>query len=57
MSVGLVSVREAAEQTGQSEKQIRAMIRDGRLRVVRVGYHVLLRKTELRKLIPAGTEN
>lgn len=46
----LVSVREAAERTAKTEMEIRAMIRLGKLQVVRVGYNLFIPKTELRKL-------
>lgn len=50
MSIGLVSIREAADQTGLSKGKIRSLIGQGKLRIVRVGYHILIRKTELKKL-------
>ena len=56
MSVGLVSVREATEQTGQSEQKIRLLIRNGKLRITRVGYHILIPQSELRKLQPVTQE-
>jgi excisionase family DNA binding protein len=57
MSVGLLSVRQAVEQTGQSEKKIRALIRGGKLRITRIGYHVLIPQSELRKLQSAPRES
>jgi excisionase family DNA binding protein len=43
------------ERTGQSEQKIRSLIRNGKLRVTRIGYHVLIAQSELRKLRPAAT--
>jgi excisionase family DNA binding protein len=48
-----VSVREAVRQTGQTEAKIRALIQQGKIRVERVGYHILIPRVELRKLQPA----
>jgi excisionase family DNA binding protein len=50
MSIKFMSVREAVSHTGQSEQKIRALIRDGKLVIVRVGYHILIPRRELRKL-------
>lgn len=50
MAADLVSVRDAAEQTGQTEAKIRRLIREDKLRVTRVGYHILIPQNELRKL-------
>ncbi len=49
--IDLVSVREAVEQTGRKEGDIRYLIRTGRLRIIRVGYHVLIPRKELQKLL------
>ena len=54
MTVGFLSVREAVKQTGQSEQQIRSLIRKGKLRIIRVGYHLLIPRRELRKLVGDG---
>ena len=54
MTVGFVSVREAVDKTGRSEQKIRALIRDGKLEIIRVGYHILIPRRELRKLEPAN---
>jgi excisionase family DNA binding protein len=56
MGVGLVSVREAREQTGQSEQKIRLLIRNGKLPITRVGYHILIPQSELRKLQLTASE-
>jgi len=57
MNIPLVSIREAASQTGQPEGKIRSLIRQGKLRVVRIGYNILIRKAELKKLRPAAKES
>lgn len=57
MSTQLVSVRQAVEQTGLSEKVIRCRIQDGKLRIIRVGYHILIPKSELRKLAADGSKD
>jgi excisionase family DNA binding protein len=56
MSVELVSVRQAAERTGQSEHKIRSLIRNGKLRIWRFGYHILIPQNELRRLQSATRE-
>jgi len=55
MNVGFVSVSQAVTHTGQSEQKIRSLIRDGKLQIVRVGYHVLIPRRELRKLTVDGS--
>lgn len=57
MSIEFVSVREAAQNTGQAENKIRSLIHQGKLRVIRVGYHILIPRNELRKLQPAARES
>lgn len=57
MNTKFVSVREAAARTGQAEAKIRRLIKMGRLRTTRVGYHILLARTELKKLRPEKAGN
>jgi excisionase family DNA binding protein len=56
MAAELVSVRDAAEQTGQPEVKIRRLIREEKLRVTRVGYHILIPQSELPKLRPTTSK-
>jgi excisionase family DNA binding protein len=56
MATELVSVRDAAEQTGQTEAKSRRLIREEKLRVTRVGYHILIPQNELRKLRPTTSK-
>lgn len=57
MNTKLVSVREAAQQTGQAQSRIRRLIREKELRVIRVGYHILIPRRELRKLVADGSKD
>lgn len=50
MNVEFVSVREAAVSTGQTENKVRALIHQGKLKIIRVGYHILIPRNELGKL-------
>jgi len=47
----VLSVREAAVETGVPERRIRALIREGRLRIIRIGYHLLIPRCEMRKVL------
>ncbi len=57
MGVEFISVREAAKNTGRTENKVRSLIHQGKLRIVRVGYHILIPRSELRKLQPAARES
>jgi len=50
MTAEFLSVRQAAEQSKQKEAKIRNLIRQGKLSIVRVGYSILIPRSELRKL-------
>ena len=45
-----VNVRAAFEQAGRTEAKIRSLIQQGKIRVERIGYYILMPYTELRKL-------
>jgi excisionase family DNA binding protein len=46
----LLTIRQVAEQTGKQPASIRYLIKQGRLRVVRVGWNILIPRRELEKL-------
>lgn len=46
----LLTIRQVAEQTGKQPAAIRYLITQGRLRVVRVGWNILIPRRELEKL-------
>jgi excisionase family DNA binding protein len=52
----LKSVEETAELLGLSVWTVRAYIRDGKLRPVRLGRRVLLAENELERLVAEGQE-
>jgi excisionase family DNA binding protein len=56
MAPDLVTIRDAAEQTGQTEARIRRLIREHKVRVTRVGYHILIPQGEVRKLRPTASK-
>lgn len=45
-----LSVRQACERLGWSDKKLRRWIRMGRLRATRIGYHVVLNERDVEKL-------
>jgi excisionase family DNA binding protein len=45
-----LSVRQAAAESGYCEGTIRQWIREGKLPVTRVGYHILIDRGELERL-------
>jgi excisionase family DNA binding protein len=49
-----IGVKEAAASLGISHWSIRKMIRQGRLRAVRIGRRVLIEPAELKRLIERG---
>jgi excisionase family DNA binding protein len=50
-----ISVKSAAEQCGLSERTIHAAIKDGRLKVMRVGRRVLITPRELENYLHGTT--
>ncbi len=51
-TTSLLSIRQASAETGRSQPAIRYLIKQKRLRVVRLGWSLFIPRSELQKLTP-----